>query len=108
MLALLESVVGFEWDEANQLKNERHGVHFREAEEVFLCAHPVVVNDPRHSLAEVRFHALGSTGAGRQLHVTFTLRASNTLIRVISARDMSRKERVIYAQATEKDAAIRH
>ena len=47
---------------------------------------------------EGRYHSLGVTGEGRQLHVTFTLRANDTLIRVISARAMSRKERNRYAQ----------
>ena len=108
MLALLESVVGFEWDDGNWLKNERHGVHFREAEEVFLSANPLIAADPGHSALELRFHALGMTKAGRLLHVTFTLRSKDTLIRVISARDMSRRERVIYAQATQKNTVIRH
>ena len=48
---------------------------------------------------EARYHALGTTDEGRQLHVSFTLRASNTLIRIISARDMHRKERRVYEQA---------
>jgi len=49
-------------------------------------------------LRTVRYHALGMTHAGR-LHITFTLREDGTLIRVISARDMHRKERSIYEQA---------
>nr|WP_207787788.1 BrnT family toxin [Candidatus Thiosymbion oneisti] len=55
--------------------------------------------DPKHSQREPRYHALGTTGAGRLLHITFTLRASGTLIRVISARDMHRKEKTHYEQA---------
>jgi uncharacterized protein len=47
----------------------------------------------------VRFHALGKTLDGRALHITFTLRGDDTLIRVISARDMHRKERSVYDQA---------
>jgi hypothetical protein len=47
----------------------------------------------------MRYHALGSTDERRLLHITFTLRASATLIRVISARDMRRKERIYYEQA---------
>ncbi|MEO8118980.1 MAG: hypothetical protein ABI606_06625 [Rhodoferax sp.] len=45
-------------------------------------------------------HALGKTDEGRALHITLTLRSSGTLIRVISARDMRRKERAIYEEAT--------
>ena len=56
----------------------------------------LVVEDVVHSLDEPRFHALGSTAAGRGLHVTFTLLADGTKILVIAARDMNRKERSIY------------
>ncbi len=52
----------------------------------------------QHSQVEARFHALGRSDAGRLLHVTFTLRREGTVIRVISARNMSRKERSRYAQ----------
>jgi uncharacterized protein len=47
------------------------------------------------------YHALGKTIEGRRLHVTCTLRGSGKLIRVISARDMSRKERNHYDQTTQ-------
>ncbi len=47
-------------------------------------------------MAEPRFHGLGETSAGRRLHLTFTLRFDGTKIRVISARDMHRKERATY------------
>ena len=49
---------------------------------------------------ELRFHALGVTNSGHHLHVTFTLRGENTKIRVISARDMHRKERSRYEKET--------
>ncbi|MXY84646.1 MAG: BrnT family toxin, partial [Gemmatimonadetes bacterium] len=52
------------------------------------------------------FHALGVTQVGRRLHVTFTLREANTLIRVISARSMSRKERTRYEQETQTDSRL--
>jgi len=48
----------------------------------------------------LEIHALGVTGAGRRLHNTFTLREEATRIRVISARDMHRKERSRYEQET--------
>ncbi|RYU59723.1 BrnT family toxin [Methylolobus aquaticus] len=60
--------------------------------------------DPKHSRDEPRYHALGTTDDGRFLHITFTVRASGRLIRVISARDMHRKERTFYGQAKEKPA----
>jgi uncharacterized protein len=92
-------VDGFEWDDGNARKSrDRHRVSQAEAEQVFLNQPLLVVNDARHSAHEARFHALGRTDEGRPLHVTFTLRQTATRIRVISARDMSRKERARYAQ----------
>ena len=96
----LSKVIGFEWDEGNSRKNDQHGVSMAEAEQVFFNAPLLVLPDPRHSEAELRFHALGKTNEGRRLHITFTLRAAGQFIRVISARDMHRKERVIYEQAS--------
>ena len=59
----------------------------------------LILEDTAHSDQEIRIHALGKTDEARALHITFTLRKSATLIRVISARDMHRKERAIYEQA---------
>lgn len=97
-------VTGFDWDEGNSRKNaEKHGVNQSEAEEIFFNEPLLVLEDSRHSQAEARFHALGETDDERLLHITFTLRHKGTLIRVISARDMHRKERAVYEQV-EKDA----
>ena len=96
----LSKVVGFEWDEGNSRKNERHRVSMAEAEQIFFNSPLLVLPDQRHSEAELRFHALGKTNEGRRLHITFTLRDAGQFIRVISARDMHRKERVIYEQAS--------
>jgi uncharacterized DUF497 family protein len=96
----LSKVIGFEWDEGNSRKNDQHGVSMAEAEQVFFNSPLLVLPDPRHSEAELRFHALGKTNEGRRLHITFTLRDAGQFIRVISARDMNRKERVIYEQAS--------
>jgi uncharacterized DUF497 family protein len=89
-------VVGFDWDEGNARKNERHGVSQVEAEDVFFDPRLLIAPDPRHSTLEPRFHALGETSTGRPLHVTLTLRFDGTRIRVISARAMHRKERAVY------------
>ena len=62
----------------------------------------LIIEDMKHSHTESRFHALGITNSIRCLHVTFTLRSSGSLIRVNSARDMHKKERMVYEQ-TEKD-----
>ncbi|MGI8896527.1 MAG: BrnT family toxin [Casimicrobiaceae bacterium] len=92
----LARIVGFDWDAGNARKNEKHGVSQSQAEQIFFDARVLMVAYPDHSGKESRFHALGVTIDGRLLHVTFTLRSDDTLIRVISARDAHRKERQIY------------
>jgi uncharacterized DUF497 family protein len=95
----LERIEGFDWDPGNSRKSaDKHGVSQSEAEQVFLNDPLLVVADERHSDEEKRFHALGRSDGGRLIHVTFTFRGGGTLIRVISARDMSRRERALYAQ----------
>ncbi|MGB5717630.1 MAG: BrnT family toxin [Gammaproteobacteria bacterium] len=93
-------ITGFDWDEGNTRKNEKHGVSMAEAEQVFFNAPLLVLHDSRHSSQEPRFHALGKTDDSRLLHITFTVRHKEEKIRVISARNMHRKERVIYEKAT--------
>jgi len=94
------AVVGFQWDAGNARKSEeRHGVSQAEAEQAFFNEPLLVAGDDRHSGSEARFHALGRTDDGRVLHFTFTLRDKGRLIRVISARDASRKERGRYGEA---------
>jgi uncharacterized DUF497 family protein len=95
-LARIES---FDWDDGNARKNEKHGVTMAEAEQVFFNVPLLLLADEKHSRLEARHHALGRTDEGRLLHVAFTLRKAASKIRVISARDMHRKERVIYEQA---------
>lgn len=58
----------------------------------------LLMDDIKHSQKEARYHALGATDDQRLLHVTFTFRLKGTLVRVISARDMHRKERKVYEQ----------
>lgn len=92
-------IVGFEWDDGNVRKSaDKHGVDTREAEQVFLDPHLLILIDEGHGGNEKRFHAYGRSLSGRLLLVSFTLRRSGTLIRVISARNMSRKERQRYAE----------
>jgi uncharacterized protein len=86
---------GFEWDAGNTPKIwDRHGVLPTECEEVFLNRPLIVGGDEKHSANEERYYALGETDGGRLIFIAFTIRG--VLIRVISARDMSRKERRIY------------
>lgn len=99
-----ERITGFDWDEGNARKSsDKHGVNQAEAEQAFFNEPLILATDRRHSQYEPRYHALSKTDEGRLLHITFTLRAGGTLIRVISARDMHRKERHFYDR-TPKEA----
>lgn len=95
ILKLLTECTGFDWDEGNLLKNwDKHRVSASECEQIFFNRPLVAISDEKHSKNEVRFYALGQTDIGRLLFVVFTIR--NKSIRVISARDMNRKERKVY------------
>lgn len=94
----LSAVVGFQWDDGNVHKSQdKHDVSPAESEQVFFNQPLLIVEDVRHSSDESRFHAFGVTDGVRRLHITFTLRVDGSLIRVISARDMSLRERKWYA-----------
>ena len=98
---MVEDITGFDWDEANLLKNwEKHGVTHLEAEQVFFNQPILLFDDGKHSEREPRWYVLGRTDANRSLFVVFTARESK--IRVISSRDMSRKERNIYEKEKQK------
>lgn len=85
----------FEWDAGNADKNWiRHRVSQAECEQVFFNQPLVAAEDVLHSDGEVRFFALGQSDAGRLLFVVYTLRGEK--VRVISARDMTRRERKEY------------
>ncbi len=90
-----EGITGFQWDEGNIDKNfKKHGVHWTECEEVFFNKPLVVKPDLKHSQKEDRYYALGKTNNGRLLFIVFTIRQDR--IRIISARDMNKKERRFY------------
>jgi uncharacterized DUF497 family protein len=95
---------GFDWDEGNARKNDKHGVSKSEVEQVFLNRPLLLSDDQKHSHQGPRFHALGRTDQDRWLHIKFTERGNGTLVRPISARAMSRKERAVYEQAIEADS----
>lgn len=90
----------FQWDEGNAPKIwEKHRVTPGEVEQAFLNQPLVAAPDPAHSSHEARFYALGRTDEGRGLFLVFTIRGRS--LRVISARDMSRRERKEYERAEE-------
>jgi uncharacterized DUF497 family protein len=95
----LARIAGFDWDDGNARKSsDRHGVTQQEAEQIFIDSKLLILADEKRSGEEIRYQAYGETAAGHRLQVSFTLRQDGKLIRVISARDMSRKERARYAQ----------
>ena len=91
----LNKITEFDWDEGNSLKNQlKHNVLKNEAEDVFFNSPLLISDDTSHSQVEKRYHALGKTTKRRFLHITFTVR--DTKIRIISARDMNKKEQHSY------------
>lgn len=86
---------GFDWDVGNVEKNlVFHLVTPQEAEQVFFNQPLIAADDSKHSHNEKRYFVLGQTDEDRELFIAFTIR--NKRIRVISARDMSRRERKVY------------
>ena len=93
----LNRIEGFDWDKGNREKNWlKHNVATGECEQIFFNAPLLLLPaDPGRSPNELRYYALGQTDSDRNLFIVFTVRDNK--IRVISARDMSREERSIYA-----------
>jgi len=101
----LSECEGFEWDEHNAKKIWRkHQVSPSECEQIFFLRPLVVADDEKHTAQENRFYALGHTDRGRKIFAVFTVRRNK--IRVISARDMSEKERKAYEEQIQKETQI--
>jgi uncharacterized DUF497 family protein len=101
----ISNLDGFQWDSANRDKNwKKHKVAISEIEEVFMNSPLFFFDDVKHSEKEQRILALGQTYERRKLSITFTIRHKH--IRVISARDMSKKERRSYEESIEKDSSF--
>ncbi|MHB1376481.1 MAG: BrnT family toxin [Candidatus Humimicrobiaceae bacterium] len=98
----LINCIGFQWDKANTEKNWlKHSVTPSECEQIFFNIPLIVANDEKHSQGEDRYCALGETDNDRWLFIVFTIRKNH--IRVISARNMNKKERQVYNNY-EKDS----
>ena len=92
---MLADCTGFEWDAGNSPKNwHKHGVVPSECEQMFFNQPLIVNRDSAHSGFENRYYVLGRTDSGRLLFAVFTIR--NNKIRIISARDMTRSEKMRY------------
>ncbi len=87
-------IVEFDWDFGNRNKNIKHDVADSEAEEVFFDSKKVITKDLLHSQGENRCILLGKTKRGRLLYVVFTQRKKKA--RIISARDINKKEVSLY------------
>lgn len=95
---ILQNCAGFEWDRWNLDKNwYKHKVSHLECEQVFFNCPLLLYEDIKHSENEIRIYVLGKTDWERKLFLVFTIR--NDLIRVISARDMNKKEQAIYEKS---------
>ena len=89
--------IQFEWDEnKNQINQNKHNISFEEAKTVFYDDEALVIDDPDHSEAEERFIILGLSNKANLLIVCHCYRASDTVIRIISARRATKTESKFY------------
>ena len=87
----------FEWDETKAVANQqKHGVTFEEAREVFDDPLSLTIADPAHSVDEARFATIGESASGRLLFVSYAQRGVR--IRLIGARRASASERHDYEE----------
>jgi uncharacterized DUF497 family protein len=87
----------FEWDESKAAANlKKHGVSFDEAETVFDNVLAIIFDDEAHSEGERREIMIGHSRNNRLLLISFTERSN--VIRIISARLATRREREDYEQ----------
>jgi hypothetical protein len=102
---ILSKCTGFEWDKHNSEKiKAKHNVTPVECEQVFFNLPVIAGDDKKHSETENRFYVLGQTDAGRLLFLVFTVRKEK--LRVISARDMNKKERRVYHGHEEEGSSV--
>lgn len=91
----LKKFIQFDWDKANSGKNwKNHKVSDEECEEAFFDQNKKILRDVIHSGEEERFILLAKTKIDRILFIVFTARSEK--IRIISARDLNKKEKYLY------------
>ena len=89
--------LSFEWDEnKNDINKQKHGISFETASEVFYDNNAILFDDPDHSIGEERFLIIGSTFSSKLCIVSHCYRDSDNIIRLISAREATKKEKAIY------------
>ncbi|MBE6785052.1 MAG: BrnT family toxin [Ruminococcaceae bacterium] len=85
--------INFEWDEnKNSINKRKHKISFEEAQGVFYDPDSLLINDPEHSQEEERFIILGLSLKANLLIVCHYYRESESVIRIISARKVTRTE----------------
>lgn len=90
-------MIRFEWDEnKDRLNQKKHGISFRKAQTVFYDDEAIVIDAPEHSEEEERFIILGFSSNANLLVVCHCYRASETVIRIISARKATKTEAKFY------------
>ena len=98
-MKILDNPSEFQWDKGNKGKNHlKHKVSDQECEEVFFDQNKKIFKDLLHSDGEERYILLGQTKENRILFIVFTIRSEK--IRVISARNLSKKEKMLYEEKT--------
>ena len=99
----MEQITGFDWDDANRGKCEKHGVSIEEIE-AFFAGDVRIAPDLKHSAREDRFIAVGRNSMGRPMFAAFTFReySGRKLIRPVSARYMHKKEIAAYEKESSK------
>jgi len=97
-MIVVKRIFEFEWDEGNKDKPSKHDVTIDEAEEAFFDENKVVFSDWGHSTKEKRSTLLGKTRKERLLNITYTIRRKK--IRIITARDINKKEVNLYEKTT--------
>lgn len=96
-MKILDDPNGFQWDKGNKGKNYlKHKVTDQECEEVFFDSKKKIFKDLLHSDKEDRYVLLGQTKENRVLFIVFTVRSGK--VRVISARDLNKKEKMLYEE----------
>lgn len=90
-------MINFEWDSnKDRINRQKHGISFEEAKSVFYDEEALVIDDPEHSQEEERFIILGLSAKANLLVVCHCYRASETVIRIISARKATKTESKYY------------
>ena len=98
-MKILPEPIKFEWDQGNENKSLlKHGVSDTESEEVFYDKHKKLYKDKLHSGQETRYILIGQTKQEKLLFIVFTKRKNK--IRVISTRDLNKKEKQLYETTT--------